>query len=334
MIKSCSVRGILCIGAASRQGTLPTSRRSRSSHIQLREVMTEKRVWAGTIVSLLALSAVCVDRHANLPRVDSSVRELSAPSLAPAQLEIRIDGSAVNLVGRVPNAQQRATIVDAAKKTFGSENVVENIETGGNVAPPTWVEQTGTLFALLQRTVHSGSVVIRDKNLIVRAELGNEDAKTKLLRELIKATGEQLTVNDQITIRNPTVARSKASLVPLQGQIDRRLQGRTVEFDSGSTKIKPRSYQLLDEITAILRETPDAKIEIGGHTDSKGDQEKNLQLSLRRADAVKKYMVGKGIVADRLTAQGYGDSQPLTDDESPEGLRQNRRIGFRVLENE
>jgi OmpA-OmpF porin, OOP family len=315
-------------------GTVATNHRSRSGRIQLREVMTEKPVWVGTFVSLLALSAVCVARHANLPRVDSSIRELNAPSLASAQLEIRIDDSTVNVVGHVPTAEQRAVVVDAVKQIFGGENVAENIKTGGNIEPPSWIEQAVTLLPLLKRSVRSGSIMIRERNLIVRAELGNEDAKTKLLRELIKATGEKLTVNDQITIRDQTAARGKVALEPLQGQIDRQMQDKTVEFDSGSTKIKPQSYKVLDDITAILRDAPDAKIEIGGHTDNKGDDEKNLQISQRRAEAVKKYIVGKGIVADRLKAQGYGASQPLTDDESPKGLRQNRRIGFRVLEHE
>jgi outer membrane protein OmpA-like peptidoglycan-associated protein len=73
-------------------------------------------------------------------------------------------------------------------------------------------------------------------------------------------------------------------------------------------------------------------VEIGGHTDNVGSDESNLQLSDSRAKSVVEYLVSKGIDASRLTYKGYGETQPIADNESDEGRAKNRRTEFRVIE--
>ncbi|HUT56055.1 MAG TPA: OmpA family protein [bacterium] len=105
-----------------------------------------------------------------------------------------------------------------------------------------------------------------------------------------------------------------------------------IKFDSNKADIKPEYVDELDSAIKVLEDNPDLKITIEGHTDSAGSDESNLELSNRRAQAVMDYMVGKGIDAGRLTAKGYGESKPIADNNTPQGMAQNRRIELKVVQ--
>ncbi len=104
-----------------------------------------------------------------------------------------------------------------------------------------------------------------------------------------------------------------------------------IEFDHDKDTIKRSSLPKLDKAVKVLNDHPDVKIEIGGHTDSTGSREYNLDLSRRRARAVKEYFLKKGIEEKRMTTRGYGPDKPIADNETAEGRSHNRRIEF-VLE--
>lgn len=99
-----------------------------------------------------------------------------------------------------------------------------------------------------------------------------------------------------------------------------------VNFDFDMAVIRSDDFDKLDRDVATLREWGNVKVEVAGHTDSIGTDEYNMGLSLRRADAVRNYLVDKGIPAERLTVKGYGESQPVADNATSEGRFQNRRV--------
>jgi outer membrane protein OmpA-like peptidoglycan-associated protein len=99
-----------------------------------------------------------------------------------------------------------------------------------------------------------------------------------------------------------------------------------INFDTSSDVIRDESKPTIDKMAAMLKAKPDWKLMIEGHTDSSGGDAQNLPLSQRRADSVKAYLVNAGIVADRLTAKGFGASQPLAGNETATGRAQNRRV--------
>lgn len=103
-------------------------------------------------------------------------------------------------------------------------------------------------------------------------------------------------------------------------------------FDSGKDIIKPESMEELDRLVKILTDYPAMKIQIAGHTDDRGDEKANQQLSENRAKAVVKYMVSKLIDAKRLSAVGYGSSKPLVPNENDEARQKNRRTEFVIVE--
>lgn len=106
-----------------------------------------------------------------------------------------------------------------------------------------------------------------------------------------------------------------------------------VQFESAMSHIRPESFPLLDEVALLLKaQTGIRLVRIEGHTDSSGRDEVNLELSQGRADSVKAYLVAKGVEANRLLAQGLGESQPIADNATPEGREQNRRVIFVIVE--
>jgi outer membrane protein OmpA-like peptidoglycan-associated protein len=106
-----------------------------------------------------------------------------------------------------------------------------------------------------------------------------------------------------------------------------------VYFEFNKAAIKPESYGLLDEVaTTILANPRLTKIEIAGHTDNKGNDAYNMELSDQRAAEVRKYLIQKGVDASRLSSHGYGETRPLMDNKTEEGRSLNRRVEFNILE--
>jgi OOP family OmpA-OmpF porin len=103
-----------------------------------------------------------------------------------------------------------------------------------------------------------------------------------------------------------------------------RLNG--VNFDFDKSDLRPETPEVLDSAATTIKQWGDTKVEVAGHTDSVGTEEYNLELSQRRAEAVRAYLVDKEVPADRLTAKGYGESMPEADNATEEGRARNRRV--------
>ena len=102
-------------------------------------------------------------------------------------------------------------------------------------------------------------------------------------------------------------------------------------FETGRATIKPVSYLALDELVAMMKENLKIKIQLEGHTDATGDSKKNMELSQGRVEAVKKYIVSKGIMKDRIKTKAFGGSQPLSLDKTDAARALNRRVEMRVI---
>jgi outer membrane protein OmpA-like peptidoglycan-associated protein len=103
-----------------------------------------------------------------------------------------------------------------------------------------------------------------------------------------------------------------------------------IEFETGSSVIRTRSYPILDKVADILKRYPGYKVRIGGHTDSVGSSATNQALSEKRAEACYNYLLNKGIPAARMSHAGYGEEQPIADNRNAAGREKNRRVEFDV----
>lgn len=99
-----------------------------------------------------------------------------------------------------------------------------------------------------------------------------------------------------------------------------------VNFDNDKATLRPEAMSILDQAAATLKEWGDVKVEVAGHTDSNADDTYNMALSHRRSEAVRDYLISKGVAADRLTATGYGEANPIADNGTEEGRFKNRRV--------
>jgi len=101
-----------------------------------------------------------------------------------------------------------------------------------------------------------------------------------------------------------------------------------INFDIDKSTIKPESMGTLNMIVRVMKENPEIKFEVDGHTDNTGTAQHNLTLSQQRADAVKDQLIKLGVDASRLTTKGFGDTKPMSDNNSTEGKANNRRVEF------
>ncbi|OGC94866.1 MAG: hypothetical protein A2W25_14175 [candidate division Zixibacteria bacterium RBG_16_53_22] len=99
-----------------------------------------------------------------------------------------------------------------------------------------------------------------------------------------------------------------------------------IQYESGSFEPDAKARFSLDELAVTMQSYPNLKIEVNGYTDALGSTSGNLRLSQKRADAVKEYLVGHGVSPDRVTARGFGEDKPVSDNGTPEGRQKNRRI--------
>jgi outer membrane protein OmpA-like peptidoglycan-associated protein len=99
-----------------------------------------------------------------------------------------------------------------------------------------------------------------------------------------------------------------------------------VNFDFDKATLRQEDIAIIDKDVTGLDKWGNVNIEVAGHTDSRGSDKYNMKLSQRRAEAVRNYLISKGIAADRLTAKGYGESQPVADNATDEGRFKNRRV--------
>jgi len=106
----------------------------------------------------------------------------------------------------------------------------------------------------------------------------------------------------------------------------------SIYFNENKTNIDPVAAKALDRDGAMLKDNPDIKVEIGGHTDSLGSEKANQKMSEKRAESVKKYLMDKfNIPGDRMIVKGYGSKKPIADNGTKEGRAKNRRVELKII---
>jgi outer membrane protein OmpA-like peptidoglycan-associated protein len=106
-----------------------------------------------------------------------------------------------------------------------------------------------------------------------------------------------------------------------------------VFFETGSEVIKDESFELLNEVATVLIANPRIKVvEVAGHTDNKGKDDFNMELSQQRAESVRRWLIEHDVASDRLQAKGYGETEPIASNGTSKGRAQNRRVEFVIVD--
>ncbi len=132
-------------------------------------------------------------------------------------------------------------------------------------------------------------------------------------------------------VQIPDVARLKELKVLVKFQPATAYTLDNVLFETGKANLKGSSFKAIDELASAMTAKSTMEIEIAGHTDNVGDKDANLKLSQERAEAVRDYLIKKGINANRITAKGYGDTKPVADNSTEAGKQQNRRTEVKII---
>lgn len=119
--------------------------------------------------------------------------------------------------------------------------------------------------------------------------------------------------------------------IPPPPPSSKRIVLRGVNFDFDKSDIRPDSRPVLDQAADVLRQSPNVHISVEGHTDSVGSEMYNEKLSVRRAEAVFRYLVNHGVAPERMEVAGYGQTRPVADNDTETGRAQNRRVELHVV---
>jgi len=180
------------------------------------------------------------------------------------------------------------------------------------------------------------------RNAVLSGEIGSDELSAKAaaliagipgvrkVANLTEIKQQQKTDDEQVADAVPETTAVENALIVLKNSL-RKL---SIHFDTNSDRISSIFSNVVDQISQLLKKYQQAKVEIVGHADSRGTEEYNQKLSLRRANAVKSVLVKNGIDGSRLIVSGKGETEPVAENTTEAGMAKNRRVEFIVIEEE
>jgi outer membrane protein OmpA-like peptidoglycan-associated protein len=263
------------------------------------------------------------------PSVATPEQLKQAPAARPSSpsLSLRVDSGEVVLKGIVDSASTAQAVEQAARSQF-AERLRVQLQTDPALGPAPWLQ---TLLLALPRLDRAGLELelhglVADLKALPASGPDASGALAELapLFSKLRRTG-QFDPAVRAFAQLPEQNLDSTALVEA-------LNLMRVHFESGSRTLRDDSERLLQHAARVIGRAPaDMVIEIGGHTDGRGDAQGNRELSEQRAFAVQEALLANGVHPSRLTARGYGASTPIAENSTREGRARNRRIEFTLL---
>lgn len=251
----------------------------------------------------------------------------------PAEfLATRAPEGQVQLRGLLTEDLTRVAVESLARARFGAGEVHTALGMDPSL-PANWgVRVMAGLEGLAQ--LERGVLSVTKERVALRGVTTRETAQADIARIFSDRLDEGADFNIDVTYEAPP--EIAAPVLTAQDCIDRInaiTAERKITFDPGSVEITGDTIGVIADIADVLRacHEVDKQIEIAGHTDSQGREEMNRNLSQSRADAVLNALAARRVLTGKMTARGYGESEPIADNDTEEGREANRRIEFRLL---
>lgn len=270
--------------------------------------------------------------------------EIALPELGkPYEIAASFDGTAVTLEGFAPSQDMRTAIEDTARELFSGKTVNNLLKLAGGAPDklPDWVA-----FALERLSkLKDGSFGLAGPDLTISGNpmdmAGYEEAMAAMSGYV--PVGLKITANNLVKPPEPEpAAQQQPAPAPVvepspeakacSETIAGILAAGAINFETAKAIITAESFPVIEKIARTMKECPETKMEIGGHTDSNGDDGANQRLSDERAAAVLRWLLGFGVEAGRISARGYGETAPVAPNDSDENKAKNRRIEFRLVQ--
>lgn len=223
--------------------------------------------------------------------------------------------------GTVADEATRAALLERLRSLYGPARVVDQLSVGTVSAPANWNEYVARLIGPNLKLIKSGQLKVEGNKVSLRGDVANEEQRTKIAGDIAASLNPTYVVNNGLRV---TVSQ--------QAVLDAALANRIIEFESGKATLTESGMDVLDQMSEAMLKLKGVKVEVIGHTDNAGSRAGNLSLSQARAEAVKTYVVGKGIAAESIAVSGEGPDRPVADNRTPEGKARNRRIEFKVIQ--
>lgn len=253
------------------------------------------------------------------------------PDLGGLNTDVDFDGERIVLNGTVLTEDQSASLEQAAAGVVGADNVTNNLEVSGlEESVPGADGRVAALGAAIGTFggLNNADATMNDTDLTVNGEAPDEGSREATVSAVTAAEASELRPGGEITVVEAEISLQE-EIDLLQAELD-ALQDElreNVVFASNSDVLTPAAQGTLDKVVAAMQRYPRPVVEVGGHTDSQGNDEFNLDLSQRRSNSVVEY-VGAQTSVDRLSPVGYGEAQPIADNTTEPGRLQNRRVEF------
>lgn len=296
-----------------------------------------------TLVALLGTEARAFNRvvgrlQNSLPAGFALTAELPLPPsetavLAPEFTVTLSPEGDVQLRGEVADARANAIIENFALAEFS----LANITMGTRIAeglPTGWTLRLLAGIAALAE-LSNGVAVVEETTLSVSGDTGNPDASAAIARLLIDKLGQTAEFAIDVTyVEELDPIASLPTPEECLARIIAATEGRKITFDPGSADLTRETQPVVDDIAQILRDCGDLPIRVAGYTDSQGREVMNQQLSQDRADAVLTALRARRVPVGTFESIGFGEENPIADNETEEGREANRRIEFSLIDPE
>lgn len=277
------------------------------------------------------------DLEAALPEVFSLSTTLPKPpeseatgeSAPPEFTAVRSPEGQVQLRGRLSDEATRAAVESFAAAQFGADSIYPAVRIDPAM-PSGWPTRVLAALEALQY-VHNGVATVTESTIEISGSTGVKSAQSDMARILSsKLEGARYTLDITYSEALDPLA-SIPSPDECIAMITEAAGRQKITFAPSSTDIESDAIQTIDAIADIVRQCQHVEIEIGGHTDSQGREVMNEQLSQARADAVLNAIMARRVLVSNLSAKGYGEAQPIADNETEAGREANRRIEFKLV---
>ena len=258
------------------------------------------------------------------------IEEVDGQETPPEMIATLSPEGQVQIRGYVNDAWAKRTLETFAYAIFGTEDVFLSAKLRENL-PNGWLVRIMASLAALGK-LNSGLVNVTPSSISLSGLTGNTAAKTQISQILLDKIGNAAEFELDVAYLEQLDPLAQMQSGPeCINEISGLIANNKITFEPGSTTLDSNSKNTIDAIAEVFSRCLEAPIEIGGHTDSQGREEMNLNLSQSRADAVLNALRSARVKLKTLTSVGYGEAQPIADNTTESGREANRRITFGLL---